>query len=35
MKKIGKFFAGLFTKNTGIKFLALIVAALTVAFINL
>lgn len=35
MKKFGRFLAGIFTKNVGIKLLAIIVAAFTVAFINL
>lgn len=35
MKKIGRFFINLFTKNIGIKLLAIALAALTVVFINI
>jgi hypothetical protein len=35
MKKIGKFFKDLFTKNIGLKFLALVLAVFAVVFINL
>lgn len=35
MKKIGKFFRDLFTKNIPIKLLAIVLAALTIVFINL
>lgn len=35
MKKIGKFFKDLFTKNLGIKLLALILAAIAVVLINI
>ncbi len=35
MKKFGKFVLGLFTKNIGIKLLALVLAALAVAMINI
>lgn len=35
MKKFGKFLAGLFTKNIPIKLLAIVLAAVTVVFINL
>ena len=35
MKKFTKFLSGLFTKNLDIKVLALVVAALVVAFINI
>ena len=35
MKKIGKFFLNLFTKNIGLKILALVLAAIAVAFINI
>ncbi len=35
MKKFGKFLLDLFTKDLGIKFLALIMAAVCVVLINL
>lgn len=35
MKKIGKFFLNLLTKDIPIKLLALIIGAITVLFINL
>jgi hypothetical protein len=35
MKKIGEFFVNLFTKNIGIKLLAIALSVLTVIFINL
>lgn len=35
MKKFNKFLSDLFTKNIGIKLLAIAVAALVVAFINI
>lgn len=35
MKKLGKILKDIFTKNLGIKFLALVMAALTVLIINL
>lgn len=35
MKKIGKFFYNLFVKNIGIKILALVLAAVAVALINI
>ncbi len=35
MKKIGEFFKGFFTKHIPIKILAIVLAALTVLFINL
>lgn len=35
MKKFGKFIVGIFTKNIGIKILAVVLAALAVALINI
>lgn len=35
MKKFGKFLAGIFTKNIGIKILAVLLAAFVVAAINI
>ena len=35
MKKFGKFLLNCFTKNIGIKILAIVVAAVAVAFINI
>ncbi len=35
MKKFGKFVLGIFTKNIGIKILALALAAIAVAMINI
>ncbi len=35
MKKFGKFLKDVFTKNIGIKLLALLLAALAVVFINI
>lgn len=35
MKKLGKFFKDLFTKNIPLKFFALLLAAVTVFLINL
>ncbi len=35
MKKFSKFLSELFTKDVGIKLLAIVVAALVVAFINI
>lgn len=35
MKKFGKFLSDLFTKNIDIKLLAIAIAALVVAFINI
>ena len=35
MKKFGKFIVGVFTKNIGIKILALVLAAIDVALINI
>lgn len=35
MKKIGQFFKDFFTKNIGIKLLAIALSVLTVIFINL
>ena len=35
MKKFGKFIVGIFTKNVGIKILAIVLAALAVALINI
>ncbi len=35
MNKIGKFFKDLLTKNIPVKLLAIVLAALTVMFINL
>mgnify|MGYP000184948512 FL=1 len=35
MKKFGKFIVGVFTKNIGIKILALVLAAIAVALINI
>lgn len=35
MKKIGKFFVNLFTKNWSIKLLAIALAIFTVIFVNL
>jgi len=35
MKKVGKFFKELFTKNIGLKIVALVLAVMTVIFINL
>ncbi len=35
MKKIGRFILDLFTKNIGIKLLAILLAALSVIFINM
>lgn len=35
MKKFGKFLLGIFTKNIGIKILAVVLALFAVAFINI
>ncbi len=35
MKKFGKFIVSVFTKNIGIKILALVLAAIAVALINI
>lgn len=35
MKKFGEFLKALFTQNLGIKFLAILLAAITVVFINI
>lgn len=35
MKKFGKFLKDVFTKNLGIKLLAVVLAALAVVFINI
>lgn len=35
MKKVAKFLKDLFTKNIGLKILAIVLAAIAVAFINI